>query len=30
LLTELDRNRGRTPVFLAPVDCAELVEQAYA
>ena len=26
---ELDRHRGRTPVFLVPVDCAELVRAAY-
>ena len=29
LLTELDRYRGRRPIFLAPVDCAEVVRQAY-
>jgi GNAT superfamily N-acetyltransferase len=29
LLAELDRHRGRRPVFLAPVDCEELVRQAY-
>ena len=29
LLAELDRQRGRRPVFLVPVDCAELVAQAY-
>ena len=26
---ELDRHRGRTPVFLVPVDCPELVWAAY-
>lgn len=30
LLAELNQQRGRTPVFLAPVACAELVQQAYA
>jgi GNAT superfamily N-acetyltransferase len=29
LLTELDRHRGRRPVFLVPVDCPGLVQQAY-
>ncbi len=29
LVAELDRQRGRRPVFLVPVDCAELVAQAY-
>ena len=29
LLCELDRHRGRRPVFLAPVDCPSLVQQAY-
>ncbi len=29
ILAELDRYRGCRPVFLAPVDCGELVEQAY-
>lgn len=29
LLTELDRHRGRRPVFLVPVDCSGLVQQAY-
>jgi GNAT superfamily N-acetyltransferase len=29
LLAELDQQRGRRPVFLVPVDCAELVAQAY-
>ncbi|MFA5190815.1 MAG: GNAT family N-acetyltransferase [Verrucomicrobiia bacterium] len=30
LWTELDRYRGRTPVFLVPVDCSPLVQTAYA
>lgn len=30
LLAELDQHRGRSPVFLVPVDCAELVRQTYA
>lgn len=30
LLTELNRYPGRSPVFLVPVECAELVQQAYA
>lgn len=30
LLAELDRHRGRRPVFLLPVDCPNLVQQAYA
>lgn len=29
LLAELDRHRGRRPVFLVPVECEELVKQAY-
>ena len=29
MLVELDRHRGRRPVFLMPVDCGELVRQAY-
>ncbi len=29
MLAELNRHRGRRPVFLAPVDCGELVRQAY-
>ena len=29
LLTELDRHRNRRPVFLVPVDCSSLVQQAY-
>ncbi len=29
LLAELDHHRGRRPVFLVPVDCPELVRQAY-
>ena len=29
MLAELDRHRGRRPVFLMPVDCGELVRQAY-
>ena len=29
LLAELNQQRGRRPVFLLPVDCAELVAQAY-
>jgi GNAT superfamily N-acetyltransferase len=29
LLTELSRHRGRRPVFLVPVDCPDLVQQAY-
>ncbi len=29
ILAELDRHRGRRPVFLMPVDCGELVRQAY-
>jgi GNAT superfamily N-acetyltransferase len=29
LLAELDCHRGRRPVFLAPVDCSDLVRQAY-
>jgi GNAT superfamily N-acetyltransferase len=29
LWAELDRQRGRTPVFLVPVDCAPLVRMAY-
>ena len=28
--TELNANRGRSPVFLIPVDCAELVQTMYA
>jgi GNAT superfamily N-acetyltransferase len=30
LLAELDQQRGRSPVFLVPVECAELVRQVYA
>lgn len=30
LWTELDRYRGRTPVFLVPVECSPLVQTAYA
>jgi GNAT superfamily N-acetyltransferase len=30
LWTELDRQRGRTPVFLVPVECTLLVQTAYA
>jgi hypothetical protein len=30
LLAELNQHRGRKPVFLLPVDCADLVRQAYA
>jgi GNAT superfamily N-acetyltransferase len=30
LLAELDRHRGRTPVFLVPVDCGGLVKAMYA
>jgi GNAT superfamily N-acetyltransferase len=30
LWVELDRHRGRTPVFLVPVDCTPLVQTAYA
>ncbi len=30
LATELDRHRGRTPVFLVPVDCSPLVRTAYS
>jgi hypothetical protein len=30
LLAELDRYRGRGPVFLVPVECADLVRQVYA
>ena len=29
LVRELDRYRGRWPVFLLPVECAELVRLAY-
>jgi len=29
MLAELDRHRGRRPVFLAPVDCGDLVQRAY-
>ena len=29
LLAELDHHRGRRPVFLVPVDCPELVREAY-
>jgi hypothetical protein len=29
ILAELERNRGRRPVFLAPVDCEKLVRQIY-
>ena len=29
MLAELNRHRGRRPVFLAPVDCGALVRQAY-
>ena len=30
LAVELDRHRGRTPVFLVPADCAALVRTAYS
>jgi hypothetical protein len=30
LLAELDRRRGRSVVFLVPVECGELVRQAYS
>jgi GNAT superfamily N-acetyltransferase len=30
LLSELDRHRGRQPLFLVPVDCAEMVRHFYA
>ena len=30
ILTELNHNRGRSPVFLVPVDCPELVQTMYA
>jgi hypothetical protein len=30
LLAELDRHRGRSPVFLVPVDAPNLVARAYA
>jgi GNAT superfamily N-acetyltransferase len=30
LLAELDHHRGRSPVFLVPVECAGLVRQVYA
>lgn len=30
LLAELDRHRGHSPVFLVPVDAADLVARAYA
>ncbi len=30
LAGELDRHRGRQPVFLIPVECAEMVRAAYA
>ncbi len=30
LLAELDRHRGRSPVFLVPVDCQPLVQAAYS
>jgi len=29
ILAELNRHRGRRPVFLAPVDCGKLIQQAY-
>jgi hypothetical protein len=29
LLAELNHHRGRRPVFLVPVDCANLVRNAY-
>ena len=29
ILSELDLHRGRTPVFLVPVDCDKLVQSAY-
>ncbi|MFB3891946.1 MAG: GNAT family N-acetyltransferase [Phycisphaerae bacterium] len=30
MAAELDRHRGRTPVFLVPVDCTPLVRTAYS
>lgn len=30
LLRELDRHRGRQPVFLVPVECSEMVRNLYA
>ncbi len=30
MLAELNRHRGRRPMFLLPVDCTKLVQQAYA
>lgn len=30
ILAELNHNRGRTPVFLVPVECGPLVRQMYA
>jgi hypothetical protein len=30
LAAELDLHRGRSPVFLVPVECTELVRSAYA
>ena len=30
LEAELDRHRGRSPVFLVPAECTELVQTAYA
>jgi hypothetical protein len=30
LLRELDRHRGRVPVWLVPVECTEMVRRLYA
>lgn len=30
LLRELDRHRGRSPLFLVPVECTEMVRELYA
>jgi hypothetical protein len=30
LLRELDRHRGRQPMFLVPVECSEVVRRFYA